>query len=640
MPSDGDSKKIFPHNTRSQFQIPLQEPMNCSSGNWEAAILDVSIPKSLFNLSTDFDRRVGVGCYHRPAQKKSARPQEGFYGEIVIPAGKYSPESFCKALNEQLKLIPLWRTQIGPWVVPSSRSGHKKKPPPPPNLRISAIQGPQKEEEENGGTAIFISKKEEEEEDEEKKADRNIPVSKQDGLSPRVGDSTFSTETFDIIHLEDHRIGDSIPGPPTPPKQLDPSTLTIFSQEENEKRLPSIGLPDSFINSDAPGSSSTTTTTTTKDSEVIGKAGSIQDPMRTEEDTPIPKTPPPDREKRSLSPSSTDSDSNKKRKLDSDDNEEVLLLVDDNVEESVGTKDIIKNEGNSRDDEVSLLDIKKVVAPPQAFASPVDVDRSPRGFQFIDQDFNFWNTKPLNLETALEASSRLTPLLGKVLLKKRARIKRDTVQTLNKRKKKQALQQDPMIKEMMKSQQVPTRIQGFLKPPSEKKPWKVGGVGITASYSAQTEKLSFTFNGEDGTWIHFINPNLRYMLGFGENQSVELEKIPQLGKTRTLEHLCQLNCFVEDMYIYSDFVEWSAIGGIRAPFMLYNNISSILNTNSFTEQGSSHEIVIASPKYISVQPKVLSHLGFRLTDSSSAALGFLTGRVVITLHFKRKNNKR
>ncbi len=626
MPSDGDSKKIFPHNTRSQFQIPLQEPMNCSSGNWEAAILDVSIPKSLFNLSTDFDRRVGVGCYHRPAQKKSSRPQEGFYGEIVIPAGKYTPESFCKTLNEQLKLIPLWRTQIGPWVA------HTKKPrPPPPNLRISAIQGPQNEE--NRRTAIFIAKKEEEEEEEEKKADRNIPVPKPDGLPPRVGDSTFSTETFDIIHLEDHRIGDSIPGPPTPPKQLDPSTLAIFSQEENKKRLPTVGLPDGFINSDAPGS------TTTNDSKVIGEAGSIQDPMRTEVDTPIPKTPPPDREKRSLSPSSTDSDS-KKRKLDSDDNEEVLLLVDDNVEESVGTKDVIENEGNSRDDEVSLLDIKKVAAPPQAFASPVDVDLSPRGFQFIDQDFNFWNTKPLNLKTALEPSSRLTPLLGKVMLKKRARIKRDTVQTLNKRKKKQALQQDPMIKEMMKSQQVPTRIQGFLKPSSENKPWKVGGVGITASYSAQTEKLSFTFNGEDGTWIHFINPNLRYMLGFGENQSVELEKIPQLGKTRTLEHLCQLNCFVEDMYIYSDFVEWSAIGGIRAPFMLYNNISSILNTSSFTEQGSSHEIVLASPKYISVQPKVLSHLGFRLTDSSSAALGFLTGRVVITLHFKKKNNKR
>jgi len=295
-------------------------------------------------------------------------------------------------------------------------------------------------------------------------------------------------------------------------------------------------------------------------------------------------------------------------------------MTEERVKDTI--KDSLSVHDNHDDEAIVLTDALKQTSKPVV---------SRGRFYMINQSVEFWKNKPLVNPDEIKLNQG-SSLMAKVLMNKQAKIRRQHMQQLY-RKSKAKAQKESQVMDAQTLKMVPERIKTVVKP-SERGPYTHGGVGITAAYNSQTKKITFTFKS-DKIWFHVFNPELRFMLGWGKEQPVEMERIKELGKTRVLEHVCQLNYFIEDVYLYCDFVQWSAIGSIESPFLSYHNLGKLWSSESDVAS-NSFEIGVPSPKYIQVEPKVLTHLGFKLADSSGTALGFLSGRVVITLHFIKK----
>ena len=83
LPSDGDTRGIYPKNTRGEFTIPIAPPIDCTEIKkiWEVAITDVTIPTSVYNISEEMDRRICVGSFN-PLDAHPSTPQNTFHANI------------------------------------------------------------------------------------------------------------------------------------------------------------------------------------------------------------------------------------------------------------------------------------------------------------------------------------------------------------------------------------------------------------------------------------------------------------------------------------------------------------------------------------------------------------------------------
>ena len=112
LPSDGDTRGIYPKNTRGEFTIPIAPPIDCTEIKkiWEVAITDVTIPTSVYNISEEMDRRICVGSFN------ANKPHDaGLYGEFEFPAGQYKPLEFVEVFNEFLRYMNVWAVKPGKW---------------------------------------------------------------------------------------------------------------------------------------------------------------------------------------------------------------------------------------------------------------------------------------------------------------------------------------------------------------------------------------------------------------------------------------------------------------------------------------------------------------------------------------------
>ena len=151
VPSNVDDARVNDTNTQSNFRVNLTETLKLE-GNWEVGLKEILIPKYWYNISPPDNvitvsacpsvRRLGdpepsngrtsmyvmdlegyvynskevpahvlQPLHHQPtAEDLASRKRIGdivVTREIVIPAGRYTPETFMKTFNKLLKEIPI-----------------------------------------------------------------------------------------------------------------------------------------------------------------------------------------------------------------------------------------------------------------------------------------------------------------------------------------------------------------------------------------------------------------------------------------------------------------------------------------------------------------------------------------------------
>ena len=695
--SNADTHSQFPENTRSEFKIPLQTPLDCQKGQWEAAISDISIPASVFNVSNDFDRRIMVGLNRK---KKAA---EGLYGEIIFPSGNYTPESFCSVFNECMQKIPIWKTEplIGfPW--------EENSPKRPPRLRFTREVSPVKTSADLAEEATYISPREDEETsspdadktktlkilkdkvtdlivDKEKMIDSpnhnedemislnnngdktsgsfstaslsssdeneddndNIEDDKltiiEDSETELVVDKKeLITDAIDQIEEEDEEESTSdtfleeVGDPLQPHDTKDKRAIFIKEKEQNagdadifEKGTPSRPSLNPSTHETALRISSKKDHQTDRNVDIPGYVGSPTLPSEDGEKTAAHVSPLPTSTTEIIEQESQ-SDSNNNSSLEITEDSISDLIVDDKGS-------LINN--NNNDNHQTLPRTKKRSLP----STP------PTSAEIIE--------KRAKLDKSKETLTVTNDKISELIINKSDLIEKDAVHAVEApqffRMMNQKDQHEdivPILANVLQGRQrkdlvktdtvnnVPSIINHLVKE-KEKGPAFKGSMGITATYDKSTRKISFDFKGkEEGIWLNIPNQNLRFMLGFGQDQKGKLKKIKKKGNRITLDNICQMNAYIEDMYIYSDFVCWSAVGSVCSPIMGYFNISSAVN-KATEEMSGSMQFHVSAEKFFPVVQKVITAVGFKCCDGSGANMGFSNGKVVINVHF-RKTSKR
>lgn len=84
------------------------------------------------------------------------------------------------------------------------------------------------------------------------------------------------------------------------------------------------------------------------------------------------------------------------------------------------------------------------------------------------------------------------------------------------------------------------------------------------------------------------------------------------------------------LYVYSDIVEPSTVGDFEVQFL--RNIT----VPDSVRYGEQCDVVLSNPYYFKVHQNELNRIFINIKDGSGRAIGFNFGRVIVTLHFKKK----
>ena len=177
---------------------------------------------------------------------------------------------------------------------------------------------------------------------------------------------------------------------------------------------------------------------------------------------------------------------------------------------------------------------------------------------------------------------------------------------------------------------VPRKVANRVIGGSDAKP--TSGFGIEAEFNEDTSKMGFKFNPAPSPWIWIPGKPFRYLLGFDERIDGERIICPRSDKLTTiyLHCVCNLNYFIEDMFVYTDIVDWSRVGSIESPLLDVINISEALQSPGI----DSKQFHVPCPKYTTVIHQTVNKITIRILDSVGNHFGFNHGRVRVGLHFR------
>ena len=167
------------------------------------------------------------------------------------------------------------------------------------------------------------------------------------------------------------------------------------------------------------------------------------------------------------------------------------------------------------------------------------------------------------------------------------------------------------------------------------------GFGISADYDEDKKKIKFKFTAPNNPWIWIPGKALRFLLGFSDK--VEGERIicpkPITHDTLTsvyLSDVCNLNFYIEDMFIYTDIVQWTRVGSVLAPLLDVVNVSEAVQAS---QDMDSKQFQISHPKYIELVHQCINNISIKILDSAGNHFGFDHGRVRVSLHFTSKKRR-
>jgi hypothetical protein len=134
---------------------------------------------------------------------------------------------------------------------------------------------------------------------------------------------------------------------------------------------------------------------------------------------------------------------------------------------------------------------------------------------------------------------------------------------------------------------------------------------------------------QEGMTIEFP-PELEVILGFSSLQnplSNETHEIIRIGG----DHSCDLQAGIHALYIYCDLLQFTHIGDIKAPLLRV--------VDSGGETGDVVTRYYERPRYVPLQKKSFDSIQIVIRDDLGEKIQFENRKVLLTLHFRRAQNK-
>ena len=125
-------------------------------------------------------------------------------------------------------------------------------------------------------------------------------------------------------------------------------------------------------------------------------------------------------------------------------------------------------------------------------------------------------------------------------------------------------------------------------------------------------------------------PELETILGLGSSQnplSNETYEIVTIGG----DFSCDLQAGIHALYIYCDLLQFTYVGNIKAPLLRV--------VDSGGETGDVVTRYYERPRYIPLQKKNFDSIQVVIRDDLGEKIQFKNGKVLLTLHFRRAQNK-
>jgi hypothetical protein len=153
-------------------------------------------------------------------------------------------------------------------------------------------------------------------------------------------------------------------------------------------------------------------------------------------------------------------------------------------------------------------------------------------------------------------------------------------------------------------------------------------------YSKVSKKVHITVPGES---YFTFSSSLVSILGIGVNQnpldsaSIKERRIDGAPTyTWKADQVSDISRGINNLFIYCDIIESTIVGDTKAPLL-----------RIVEAKGSIGEIITRTyddPRYIPLQKKNFDSIEIDIRDQLGAPIQFETGRVIVTLHFRRTQN--
>jgi hypothetical protein len=100
LPSNGDTKGIFPQNSTTNYSIPLQSPIELEPEQWEVGVSEIVVPNYLYNIFPP-NNKIGVRGFSKYAEHSKTGVLRQY--TVYLQPGRYSAKQFVKGFNQMLE---------------------------------------------------------------------------------------------------------------------------------------------------------------------------------------------------------------------------------------------------------------------------------------------------------------------------------------------------------------------------------------------------------------------------------------------------------------------------------------------------------------------------------------------------------
>ena len=142
-------------------------------------------------------------------------------------------------------------------------------------------------------------------------------------------------------------------------------------------------------------------------------------------------------------------------------------------------------------------------------------------------------------------------------------------------------------------------------------------------YAGNTRRVTVTF--PRGGYI-LLSEELAAILGF----STKLNRHPAPGGSLEGDRVSDVRGGMHGMYVYCDVLENVPVGDSLAPLLRIVDVEGL--------NGDTIHRTFVHPRYVPLQKKEFDSIEIDIRDDTGAPVPFESGKLVVTLHFKRASN--
>ncbi len=129
-----------------------------------------------------------------------------------------------------------------------------------------------------------------------------------------------------------------------------------------------------------------------------------------------------------------------------------------------------------------------------------------------------------------------------------------------------------------------------------------------------------------------LKRNLRQKLGFSEEQSFNRLSFPVNERYAIVKapHMACLDPSLYNIYVYSNIVKNSVVGGVYAPLLRTITLDSTVGILSY------QNMIFDSPHYVPLVQNYVKHIEIKIADDQGKVIAFKSGKVIVKLHVRQK----